>query len=257
MREIVVTLDYERKLFLYFGVILIAIGVGPFGTYEVMTFWQRATFWTLDVLGGMAIIAPIHFVFFNARLAAGIPLWPRFFGGVAIGALPAAGFIAVLYKMVSNGVEIPASFPILYIEVAIFSAVLLLSEFVFWPLLFGPPAPGEPPADAAADVAEPVPLLEKLPAVHRGADVVSISMQDHYAHVFTTAGDDLVLLRLGDAIALLGLTPGAQVHRSHWAAARFAARLERSGRRHDLVLADGRRIPVSASYLDAARALVG
>jgi hypothetical protein len=145
MREIDVVFDPERKLFLYFGVVLLAIGVGPFGTYEAMTFWQRTVFWTLDVLGGLLIIVPILHVFYHSRLVAFLPSFPRFLLGVAIGALPASAHITVLYDTVGAGLEISTPFPLLFVQVTVFSAVLLLTEFVLWPAVVGAPGP-EPAA---------------------------------------------------------------------------------------------------------------
>lgn len=265
MREIAVVFDPERKLFLYGGVILLAILVGPFGTYEAMTFWQRAMFWSLDVLGGMAIIVPILHVFFASRLVASVPPWPRFLLGVALGALPTAGYITILYGTVGAALEISTPFPLLYGEVAMFSALLLVAEFVFWPAVFGahsaPAAQAERMAPLPTPPAPPTPgpepqgvaLLARLPQAHRGARVVSISMQDHYAEVTSTAGTALILMRLGDAIDLLEGCPGARIHRSHWVAQDAVDAIARNGRRFELVLNDGRRLPIGNTYLNAVR----
>jgi hypothetical protein len=259
MREISVVFDPERKLVLYFGLLAAVVGVGPFGTYQAMSFWQRLAFWSLDILGGMLIILPIVHVFFHARFARALPDLPRLFAGVTLGSVPAAAYIAWLNRELAGGPEIGEQMPILLIEVPLFTTALLLVEFVLWPRLFGTADPG---AGAATSAAPAVPspsvsrLRERLPAELRDAPVISISMQDHYAQIVTSAGEHLLLIRLGDAIDLLDGTPGAQVHRSHWAAAAYATRLRRDGRRHELLLDDGRALPVSAKYLDDARALV-
>jgi hypothetical protein len=261
MREIDVVFDPERKLFLYFAVVLIAIGVGPFGTYYAMTFSQRAIFWALDVLGGMAILVPVLHVFYFSALAAWIPSWPRFFIGVALGALPTAGYITVLYGTIGAALPISPTFPQLYLEVTVFSSILLLVEFMVWPAIFSGADRQPAPAMAqrpnwSAKPARPA-LLDRLPPEFRDSEVVSISMQDHYAEITTTKGKTLLLIRLGDAIDLLPDVPGLQIHRSHWVARAYAEGIEKTGRRTELVLSDGRRLPIGNTYLMAVRGWLG
>lgn len=265
MREIAVVFDPERKLFLYFGVALLAIGVGPFGTYEAMSFWQRTMFWTLDVLGGMVIIVPVLHVFFYSRLVAFIPSYPRFVLGVALGALPTTGYITVLYGTVGAALDISTPFSLLFVEVTVFSTVLLLTEYVLWPAVFGEAAPQgavanpgpEPDAPPAAPKPQVVPLLTRLPLEHSDSEIVSISMQDHYAQVTTTEGTALILMRLSDAIDLLEGSPGARIHRSHWVATRFVEDIVRNGRRIEVLLKDGRQLPIGNTYLKAAQEQLG
>lgn len=265
MREIAVVFDPERKLFLYFGIALLAIGAGPFGTYEAMTLWERAIFWTLDVLGGMMIIVPVLHVFYFSRLVAFIPSWPRFVLGVALGALPAAAYISVLYGTIGRDLQISTPYPLLFVQVAVFSTVLLITEYVVWPAVFGhsKPAPvaARAPAPQTTSAPEPapppVPLLSRLPARLQDGEIISISMQDHYAEVTTTKGKSLILMRLGDAIDLLEGCSGARIHRSHWVAQQSVAGIERNGRRMEVRLADGRALPIGNTHLKTAQLELG
>lgn len=258
MREIDVVVDLERKLFLYLGVVLLAIGVGPFGTYEAMTIWERTVFWTLDIMVGMAIIAGVLHVFYYSRLAALIPSYPRFFLGIVLGALPGVAFVTVLYGTIGNDLEISTPFPLLYVQVTIFSTVLLLTEFLLWPAVVGTsskPTPARPSsAPEKTDVprsSEPTALLSRLPPEHRDSEIISISMQDHYAEVSTTTGQALILMRLGDAVDLLEGYPGVRVHRSHCVATKFVEKTEKIGRRLEVVLSDGRHLPIGNTYIKA------
>lgn len=285
MREIAVVFDPERKFFLYFGVVFLAVGVGPFGTYDAMDFWQRTVFWSLDILGGLLIIVPVVHVVYHSRILRRIPPLPRFVLGVAFGAIPAAAFITVLYGSVGTDLEISTPYPLLFVQVTVFSTILLLTEYVLWPAVFGgsrsraraasaddgagmgpslgvhasadlsplPDTPDGPVAEKAAPVPHRVRLIERLPAELRGAEILSISMQDHYAEVSTTAGKTMLLMRLSDAIDLLDGLPGAQIHRSHWAARGAVVAIEKAGRRHEVVLGDGRRLPIGATHLAVAR----
>jgi DNA-binding LytR/AlgR family response regulator len=65
--------------------------------------------------------------------------------------------------------------------------------------------------------------------------------------VFTDVGDDLVLMRMADAAALLADVPGARVHRSWWVARAAVTGTARDGDRTLLRLENGQTAPVSRS----------
>lgn len=104
----------------------------------------------------------------------------------------------------------------------------------------------EPVTDSAAPA--PPALLDRIPLDKRGA-ILSLTVEDHYTRVRTTAGEHLLLMRLSDAIKEVGDTPGAQVHRSHWAAWDQVTAARRDGDRAILTLSDGTDIPVSRANL--------
>ena len=99
-------------------------------------------------------------------------------------------------------------------------------------------------------------LLSRLPDRLRMAQIISMSMQDHYVEINTTLGSEMLLMRLSDAIDLLDGMSGAQTHRSHWVARDHAQHLTKVARRHELTLSDGRKLPVSNRYLDAVKNLL-
>jgi DNA-binding LytR/AlgR family response regulator len=81
-----------------------------------------------------------------------------------------------------------------------------------------------------------------------------MAVEDHYVHVTTSRGHELVLLRFSDALKEVGDTDGLQVHRSHWVAKSFVDSLKRENGKVTLILKDQKRIPVSRTYADAVRA---
>lgn len=95
------------------------------------------------------------------------------------------------------------------------------------------------------------PIVKRLPHGKRGA-LIALSATDHYVEVRTTGGKALILMRLADAIAEAG-DVGLQVHRSHWVAHDQVTSAVRKGDRAVLKMTDGGEIPVSRSYLPAAR----
>ena len=77
--------------------------------------------------------------------------------------------------------------------------------------------------------------------------------EDHYLRIHTTAGSDLILFRLKDALAELDGADGRQVHRSYWVARDAIETSERKGRKVILVLKNGENVPVSESFMPAVR----
>ena len=97
-------------------------------------------------------------------------------------------------------------------------------------------------------------VLDRLPA-RLGRNLIYLRVIDHYLEVHTVDGHDLILMRMGDAVAGLGEL-GLQVHRSFWVSLRHVKDLVTVRGRHRLRLTGGREVPVSRTYLPAARAAV-
>jgi DNA-binding LytR/AlgR family response regulator len=91
-----------------------------------------------------------------------------------------------------------------------------------------------------------------LPFNKRGS-LVALSVEDHYVRIQTVKGEEMVLMRLGDAERELAGFAGLRVHRSHWVAlAQVQAHARRSGRDF-LQMSDGSEVPVSRSFRPAAQ----
>lgn len=112
----------------------------------------------------------------------------------------------------------------------------------------------EPAATHAAPAgAAPPRFLDRLPPRLRGADLYAVEAEDHYLRLHTSKGQDLILMRLSDAVAELEGLEGAQVHRSWWVAKAAVADARRGDGRAVLTLTDGARVPVSRAYAKALR----
>jgi DNA-binding LytR/AlgR family response regulator len=105
----------------------------------------------------------------------------------------------------------------------------------------------------SAKTAAPPKFLERLPLKLRGCDLWAVEAEDHYLRLHTSKGQDLILLRLADAIAELDGIEGAQVHRSWWVARDAIAEAERGDGRATLTLKDGSQVPVSRTYAKMLR----
>lgn len=107
---------------------------------------------------------------------------------------------------------------------------------------------------AAPAGAAPPRFLERLPVKLRGSEIFAVEAEDHYLRLHTSKGQDLILMRLGDAVAELEGLEGAQVHRSWWVARAAVEDARRGDGRAILTLRDGARVPVSRAYAKALRA---
>jgi len=96
--------------------------------------------------------------------------------------------------------------------------------------------------------AQPPKFLARLPLKLRGADVWAVEAEDHYLRLHTSKGQDLILMRLSDAVAELEGIEGARVHRSWWVARDAITEAVRGDGRAALTLKDGAEVPVSRTY---------
>jgi DNA-binding LytR/AlgR family response regulator len=101
---------------------------------------------------------------------------------------------------------------------------------------------------AAPAGAPPAKFLTRLPAKLAGAELYAVEAEDHYLRLHTSRGQDLILMRLSDAIAELEGLEGAQTHRSWWVAKGSVAAAARGDGRAVLTLKDGSEVPVSRGF---------
>ena len=119
------------------------------------------------------------------------------------------------------------------------------------------PKPAEEVAERrAADAERPPRFVAKLPHAKRGP-VWAVTAEQHYLRIYTTRGDDLVLMRFSDALDELRIYEGLQIHRSHWVAGAAVKGLVTEGARLFVLLKNGVKLPVSRPNYAAAKAAFG
>lgn len=116
-----------------------------------------------------------------------------------------------------------------------------------------PSAAPNPPASQITPLETPPksssnPLFDALPHA-LGSDVIALEMEDHYVRVHTAMGNELVLMRLRDAIVHVVQIDGRQTHRSWWVARGAVEDVRRDGRNVRLILAGGLEAPVSRAQV--------
>ncbi len=112
----------------------------------------------------------------------------------------------------------------------------------------------EPMATHLAPEGAPPPrFLARLPQRLADADLWAVEAQDHYLRVHTSRGEDLILMRLADALVELDGLEGARTHRSWWVGRNAVIDVERGDGRATLTLQGGLTAPVSRAYAKALR----
>ncbi len=107
------------------------------------------------------------------------------------------------------------------------------------------PTPGAPPSQAR--------FLERLPGKLMGGTLYAVKAEDHYLRLYTSKGEDLILMRLADALAELEGLEGAQTHRSWWVAKEAVQEVKRAEGKVSLMLTGGIEAPVSRANVKPLR----
>lgn len=222
------------------AIVSLIVGLtGPFGTYVGLALAERVVYWTFVVVGTFFVASfslSLADRWLSRRIASQIAVG-------AIGALAAAIPISMLvfvagtvFGMAPRAMDVANH----YAQAAAitFGLTLLFSML-------------ERNKTKPSALATPS-ILDRLPETKRGA-LVRIGVHDHYVDVITDQGRHLVLMRLKDAIGETAPEDGLRVHRSHWVAKRGIEGSQRKHGRLFLRMTDGTTVPISRTYLKAAR----
>jgi hypothetical protein len=96
-------------------------------------------------------------------------------------------------------------------------------------------------------------FIKRLPLKYQSAELYAVSSEDHYLRVHTDRGEELILMRLSDALKELELVDGKQTHRSWWVARNGVTDTKSKSGKHSLVLKSGGIAPISRSFLKSVR----
>lgn len=212
--------------------------VGPFGTIATLGILPRLAYWSTLTVAGYAIG-----YCFNAAIlddeTVGRPHLARLgLAGLATGAAMVVMVSAMNWVTFDLNPIRPESLTL--IGTTLLIAVIVTAVIDLFMRRLAPAKDADAPALP--------PILDRLPLDKRGA-LVALSVEDHYVRVRTTRGEDLLLMRLADAIREVGTVRGAQVHRSHWAAFDHVISVAREGDRAVLSMRHGDDIPVSRRHI--------
>jgi len=241
-----------------------------------MADWMKVGLRELAIIVGVSLL----FAWFGVYDSARTPFLPRFgFWFATIGLGFGTGYLATPWAASLRGgtlsfpvqvliiaalISIPVTMLLLimssdpfsllklsiqYGYVLVVSLVLTTGNMVFQTLA------GAREAAPSERVPDPVEgFLTRLPVKYRGAELYAISAEDHYLRVHTSLGEELILMRLADALRELEGAAGLQTHRSWWVAQGGVADARRTEGKTVLVLKSGGEASVSRRYAGAVKA---
>ena len=262
------------RLWLVFALVVgLFVLTGPFGTYERLAFPTRLGYW-LVLHAATWACALITISLFDAALVGKVePRMKRMLAGAVAASIPVGVAITVInFALLMR----PLNLTMFAGNTLIALPISLGFSLLAWLSLSGGGGPaadetaGTGTATPAAGPAAPDPaganvsatrpaLIDRLPVSKRGP-LIRLEVQDHYVLAVTARGAELLLMRLGDAIAETGEDAGLQIHRSHWVSDAGVKSLTREGGKAPrlvLTTTDGKSLPVSRSHAASVRARWG
>lgn len=215
---------------------------GAFGTGEA-PLGARVAYWLILMLVGYVFGSVIARASFRDEGRQAWPTWLRVVVASLMMAAPLTVLVGVSSRLFFGARMSMAAWPVLFISVLsvalVLTAINMLVETRRTAITHASPQPPK--------------FLERLPLKLRGAEVWAIEAEDHYLRLHTSKGQDLILMRLADAVAELEGIEGAQVHRSWWVARDAITDAKRGDGRATLTLKDGAEVPVSRTYAGLLR----
>lgn len=236
----------ELAIFCAIGAFLTVIR--PYNATGALPLWASFLFWTgLITLGSLTGEATLYLI---RRRKWNLPVLVMLAIVSVTTALVITGTILVLERLLF-GRALPLSYlPTLFGLVWVIAAAMTGVGYMLERSVLAPPP--EPVATPGAGPAET--FLSRLPLKYRKANLYAVSAEDHYLRVHTSLGEELILMRLADAIRELAGADGLQVHRSWWVAKAGVTDTRRRGGKLSLVLASGTEAPVSRTFLPEVKA---
>ena len=236
--------DRLRDAAVILGVAALLTFFGVYTTDEPL--WARYLMWVITcTVGGTAAAYTVPLVF--EKKVAGDILAVQTIIAAAIISGPV--LLSLYLFMGAFGLWLPVRYlPMQYVYVFAVTLVLTLIGVLTARATRPAPAPA-----GASDANTTGQFLDRLPVKYRGASLWAVSSEDHYLRVHTDRGEELILMRLADAVRELAGAEGVQVHRSWWVAKDGVADTRRENGKLVLVLRSGTEVPVSRTYLPAAR----
>ena len=229
-----------RILAIWIILCVVAVAASPFGTFTSMRFSQRLIYWvsvvTMSfVLGfgghGLAVIVGPR------RDAAGRFFLEGLFAALLIST--AVWGIGRIPYFAAAGANLSYRLALAYVLLVTIAVVGIRAIVV---QAFGAPS-------LAAMRFQPR-LAERL-SEGMGTWILSLSVTDHSVCVSTDRGQEVIRMRLTDAIGEMEGVEGFRVHRSHWVARDAIRGHDAAQGRVFLELVNGARVPVSRTYRGA------
>lgn len=107
-------------------------------------------------------------------------------------------------------------------------------------------------AAAPIEIKRPA-IFDRLKPSLRSAELYALSSEDHYVRIITSKGDDLILMRLSDAIKETAPLKGLQTHRSWWVAEAGVEAVKKQDGKLSVLLKNESSAPISRNKSKTVR----
>lgn len=212
--------------------------MAPYGTHAFPLEW-RAPYWVgLCIAGGLGAGAANILL---EKTRPTLSLWQRAIGQSIGATLCVLSILLGLQYIIVGHMGHP---PLLTLAVFVWIISIVICSFGV--LLGGR-------ADTLASPPQRPALMERLKPALRDADIYALTAEDHYVRILTSKGEDLILMRLSDAIKEVASLKGLSVHRSWWVAEAGVKTTLRKDGKIILTLKNETQAPVSRSGAKAVR----
>jgi DNA-binding LytR/AlgR family response regulator len=240
--------------------VIVALGLligllGPFGTFTAPPA-QRMAIWVIWLVAGYAFFRPTGVVANWLCEATGMPSFAGRLLALAVASVP----LTLVVIITGSGRSFAAAlrspdFWTMYLYIAIVAAVVSIAMVA----IFGRSAPvaARPQAIAEPEAAAPLssePAASTLPLPPGFGPVRALKGEDHYVRVIGDGREELILMRMRDAIDRLGPVEGLRIHRSWWVAKDAVTAVRREGRTATLILKGGHEAAVARDMMPQLRA---
>lgn len=227
-----------------------------FGVYQtsLFPFPERVAYWTLLMFvgaGASMLVNPLVF----ERWLPGSHLTIQIAAVSALISVPVTIGLVIMEWASDGTLSQPSWWWQQYFYVIVLSAIMTTGAWGIERLRTpqqSAPAPA-PPAGAGTTTSPSPAFIERLPVKFRMAAIYAVSAEDHYLRVHSSAGEHMLLMRLGDAMRELANLEGLQTHRSWWVARQGLADTAKGDGKVTLKLKSGVEAPVSRTYQKAVK----
>lgn len=244
-----------RHLAQYLLIALLLVLVVPFGMFPGQPFVRLSYWMAVLAIFGMAMMPLTARIIRSTGAFDDFSRWSAIFGCVLFATIPMTFVVhaieywgwSIAAARLGDGPAPPrvsrdaAGLIVLFAQLMAINLLAIGVNSFFIIALHG--LQGETRARPSAGIR----FLSRLPG-HLGTQLLYLQMEDHYLRATTSQGTALILIRFRDALLELGDFDGLQVHRSWWVARSAVEKVCRQGRKIELLMADGTRVPVSAGY---------
>lgn len=255
------------EIVLLFAVVaVILMSLGPFNSFDDPPLFRFAYWFGVQCIFGLLFVPPLTRLLRRLPAVTNFPLPLGFILFTTTMTIPTALFVylldfGVLQLALNAGYQFEAEelsswqmqvtpFTLMQLYWSVLVIAIISIGFGSVPFFWHSRHPR-----SALPLNPGVQFFSRLPD-HMGTALICLQMEDHYLRVVTKSGEALILLRFRDALNELEGYPGVQVHRSWWVASGEIERMSRNGRKTELVMTNGTRVPVSASYRSGIDALL-